>query len=205
LVAPRCFDLVTARESLKTSLAALAIERIDILFLHEPDSASTLGDELTEFFCQARDEGRIRTWGLSGPLPDILPVSRAHPALAPVLQYACDALTRASLPVPPPGPQITYAPFSQALDRIAATFEHSAAAAEAWRKELDVPRDRGTIAGLLLAESLTPPANGPVVFSTTRIDHLERLVAAAHDPAVLQRIAPLRKWIARHSPASGTG
>jgi len=197
LVGPSNFDLPTARMSLATSLRALNLPCIDILFLHEPTIASGVTAALSDFLMEARDRGEIRTWGLSGPLPDILPVQDAFPTLAPVLQYECSALLRPGLSRVE-GPQIPYAPFATALDAIAERLVQSPAAAAAWRRDINLPTDRHAIAGLLLADALHQPHDHPVVFSTTRVDHLHRLMAAAYDPDQHQRVLPLRTWIGAH-------
>lgn len=197
LVAPHSFDVPTARASLETSLRVLDIPCIDILFLHAPTIDSGLSADLADFLSAARARGEIRTWGLSGPVPDILPVKNAFPALAPVLQYECTALLRPGLPNVH-GPQITFAPFTNALERISDILAASPAAAAAWRRDIDLPADPSTIAGLLLAEAIHPPTDHPVVFSTTRVDHLQRLVEAAYNPQERQRVVPLRTWIGDH-------
>jgi hypothetical protein len=197
LVGPSRFDLPTARMSLEKSLRTLNLPCIDILFLHEPTMASGVTGALSDFLVTARDRGEIRTWGLSGPLPNILPVKNAFPSLAPVLQYECSAVLRPGLPRVE-GPQITYAPFASALDAIAERLSQSSTAAAAWRRDINLPTDRHTIAGLLLANALHQPTVHPVVFSTTRVDHLHTLVAAAYDPDQHQRVLPLRTWIGEH-------
>ena len=197
LVGPSNFDLPTARLSLETSLRTLKLPCIDILFLHEPTMASGVTGALADFLVAARDRGEIRTWGLSGPLPDILPVKDAFPSLAPVLQYECNALLRPGLSRVA-DPQITYAPFATALDAIAERLAQSSTAAAAWRRDIDLPTDRHAIAGLLLADAIHQPTNCPVVFSTTRVDHLHTLVAAAYNPDQHQRVVPLRTWIGTH-------
>jgi len=198
LVAPHSFDAPTARASLETSLRILDIPCIDILFLHEPTTNSRLTEDLAEFLMSAKARGEIRTWGLSGPLPDILPVASDWPALAPVLQYECTALLRSCLPHVD-GAQLTFAPFSSALDQISGILAQSPSAAVAWKRDIDLPTDHSALACLLLAEAIHPPTDHPVVFSTTRVDHLQRLVEAAYSPDQRQRVLPLRAWIAAHS------
>lgn len=202
LVAPRAFDLGTAAASLETSRQALRVERIGLLFLHEPDSRCDIPSGLVDWLAGARDKGWIGGWGLSGDLPDLLDVRRAHPGLAPVLQYACDAVTRGGLPAVPPGPCLTYGPFSHALDAVA-TWLREPAPLASWRRDVDAATDRGTIAGLLLAEALMPPRRDPVVFSTTSLAHLRALAAAARDPATGARAVRMREWIRGQLAAQG--
>ena len=197
IVAPRCFDLASARESLETSLRELAVERIDMLFLHEPDERAQIDPGLADWLAASRDAGLVSTWGLSGPLANILPVRSAHPGLAEVLQYASDAVKR---PTDAPGPRLTYSPFASALEPVLAAVDVSPAAAAGWRAMVDLPPDRNTVAGLLLADACGGPAPCPVVFSTTRVRHLESLVQAAYDPEMQTRVPAFRQWITTQLP-----
>jgi D-threo-aldose 1-dehydrogenase len=200
IVAPRCFDLASARESLETSLRELAVERIDLLFLHEPDERSLIDSELPEWLADSRDAGLIRTWGLSGPLPGIMPVKNARHGLAEVLQYACDAVSRTAVPS---GPRLMYSPFANAIEPVVSALAGSPAAASRWRDEVDLPLDRNTVAGLLLAEACCRSDPCPVVFSTTQVSHLESLVRSAYDPEVQNRVPAFRQWINESSKPEG--
>ena len=194
LVAPRDFDVVSARTSLEASRNALGVDRIGIVFLHEPDGACVIPPGLVELFALAREKGWIGGWGLSGNLADLLDVRRAHPDLAPVLQYASDAVTRSRLPQVPAVPHLTFGPFSHSLDAIASWLQQRSPL-DAWRRDVDAATDRSTIAGLLLADAVTPPHRAPVVFSTTSVAHLTAATAAVGDPATRARVERLRDWI----------
>ncbi len=48
------------------SLTALGVDYVDILFVHGPEPSDTVAtDELREFFERARQQGKIRAWGVS--------------------------------------------------------------------------------------------------------------------------------------------
>ncbi|GEM_PF-501825 len=205
IIAPRAFDLASAKDSLQTSLRELAVERIDVLFLHEPDQGTEIDPELANWLATARDEGLIRTWGLSGPLTSILAVREQSPALGAVMQYASDAVSRVAGPVPPNCPRVTYSPFANALEPILATLARSSSAMHDWQRRLDLPAAKASVAELLLTDSCTEPNRDPVVFSTTSVRHLETLVQAAYDPVMLGRVPEFRKWIANHMSSPGAG
>lgn len=196
LMAGRCFDLATARKCLETSLRSLRVETIDIFYLHEPSALSTIPPEMEEFLAAARDRGQIRAWGVSGRLSEVLPVQQSRPGIVQVLQYASDALTRVAEPALPPLPRITYAPFAEALDRTAAALESSAEATRAWDRELALPRDRDSLAAVLLAHAMATGV--PVVFSTTRAGSISPLVAAALRPEAGVIAGSLSRWLAAH-------
>lgn len=205
IIAPRSFDLATAKDSLHTSLRELAVDRLDILFLHEPDQSTAIDPELADWLVQARNDGVIRTWGLSGPLAPIATVRQQCPALGAVMQYASDAVSRMTSLHPPSGPRVTYSPFANALEPILTTLARSSPAAHDWQRRLDLPAAKGVVAELLLAESCVEPNRDPVVFSTTSVRHLETLVQAAYDPGMRGRVPDFRKWIANHVPPPGVG
>ena len=205
IIAPRCFDLVSAKDSLQTSLRELSVERIDILFLHEPDQHSAIAPELADWLAKARDDGGIRTWGLSGPLASIAAVRDQSPGLAAVMQYASDAVSRTTSPPPPSGPRLQYSPFANALEPILSAVANSPLAAKEWQRRLDLPANTGAVAELLLADSCVEPNRDPVVFSTTSVGHLESLVQAAYDPGMLGRVAEFRKWITDYVSTPGPG
>lgn len=203
IVSPRCFDLVSARESLEQSLRDLGVERIDMLFLHEPDDRSAIAPDLADWLAAAADAGRIRAWGLSGPLSEILAVRTWCPRLGAVMQYADDSIRRIGMPPAPPGPRITYSPFARALVPIVEACAASNRAADAWIRNVDMPPGRESVAQLLLADSCAAPGGSPVVFSTTSVRHLESLVHAAYDPGLRQRLGAFRGWIADHVAVRG--
>jgi hypothetical protein len=205
IIAPRTFDLATAKDSLETSLRELAVERIDILFLHEPDAQTHIDPALADWLAQARDDGVIRTWGLSGPLASIAAVREHSPALGAVMQYSSDTVARSTGPAPPAGPRLTYSPFANALDPILTTLATSAPAAHDWQRQLDLPAAKATVAELLLADSCITPHHDPVVFSTTSVRHLESLMKAAYDPGMRGRVPEFRQWIGEHVRPSVLG
>jgi D-threo-aldose 1-dehydrogenase len=62
----RSYDANTAARSLDQSLAALGLDYVDVLFLHAPRPRDTVeNDELLQFFEHARQQGKIRAWGVS--------------------------------------------------------------------------------------------------------------------------------------------
>lgn len=199
LMAGRCFDLGMARTCLETSLRELGVGTIDIFYLHEPNAQSAIPHGMEEFLAAARDRGDIRAWGVSGRLSEVLPVQAARPGLVQVLQHASDAVSRAAAPALPQLPRITYAPFAEALDRIAAAWDSSAEAALAWERDLGLPRNRNSLAAALLAHALA--ADVPVVFSTTRAESIGPLVTAAMRPDTRTLGQSLLHWLTAHLPS----
>jgi D-threo-aldose 1-dehydrogenase len=76
------FDAGQARRSLEESLAALAVERVDVLHLHDPEHAAAMDDiigdsgALAELF-RMREEGLADAVGLAaGPVAVMMPLLR---------------------------------------------------------------------------------------------------------------------------------
>lgn len=202
LMAARCFDLASAQAWLETSLRALGVDAIDILFLHEPNAQSLIPPEMEVFLAEARDRGDIRAWGVSGRLSEVLPVQAARPGLVQVLQYASDAVSRPTQPAIPPLPRVTYAPFAEALGRIVDVLQSATEAARAWERDIAMPQDRDSLAAVLLAHALDGGA--PVVFSTTRAESIAPLIAAALRLEAGKMVTSLARYLAESAPSLGS-
>lgn len=148
------------RDSVEHSLRRLGTDRIDILFLHEP-SMERLARvaELLEEFSRLEHQGLIRAFGLAGSWGNVGPVVAAIADMAQVVQTG-ESEWPAEFP-----PDISYGAlvggaqsyFSAAID--AATALHRLRMALARRHE------------------------GIVLVSTTKVDNLRQLAAAAEMPA----------------------
>jgi len=196
IVSQRCFDVASARASLETSLRELAVERIDVLFLHEPDARSVIEPALSDWLAASRDAGMIRAWGLSGPLPSIRAVQTARPLLAQIMQYASDLCAQPALAAAWHGPRIVYSPFARVLEPVMHALTDSATGSAEWRRSLDLPVTKDSVVGMLLVAACSQTDPCPVLFSTTSTRHLESLVQSARDPAMHERVTAFSKWFA---------
>ena len=78
--------IAAAGRSLESTLAALGRDRVDVLFLHEPRPDLLDADGFLEWLGKQKKEGKVRHWGLAGPLDSFTPwVTGGHP-LSEVLQ-----------------------------------------------------------------------------------------------------------------------
>jgi hypothetical protein len=144
------------RKSIERSLHALGVDVIDILFLHEPSLARIPEPaELLAEVAHQKDRGTIRFIGLSGGYDSVLGVVAQHEELADIVQVP-EHQWREQTYIPDltfssmrPGPQSRGEP----------------------------PLDP-QIAIARLQQALRRRPNGSVVVSTTRRDHLQRLVIA---------------------------
>jgi D-threo-aldose 1-dehydrogenase len=139
--------------SVERSLRALRVERIDILYLHEPamsDLCTTDTDELHSALDKLRAQGKIGYVGLSGSAADCAAIARGHPRLAEVMQI--DAARGAA----------DLAPVREAALAVHASFGHF----------------RGASGTLLqrAAAAVDLNRNGIILFSSRRVDHLKPLI-----------------------------
>ena len=142
----------TATKSLEQTLRTLGRDRLDILFLHEPAPGLLDVDEFQGWLARQREAGKIRYWGLAGPLERFAPWT--HHPVAEVLQVrdTVDGWGVHQLAATGREPQITYGALSAATSALSAADVVTAALARN-------PR-------------------GSVLVSTRRMSHLRELAAA---------------------------
>jgi aryl-alcohol dehydrogenase-like predicted oxidoreductase len=111
------FSVRTAEASLGSSLRRLRRERLDILFLHEPNIDLIETEEWHKWLCKERDRGRLRAFGIAGAITHIEPFLSVTSPLAQVIQTAdsierreADRLLHAQRPL-----QITYGYLASAI------------------------------------------------------------------------------------------
>jgi len=144
------------RASVHASLRRLQTDRIDILFLHEPalQRFRSLAEVLDEMR-RLQEAGHVRAIGLAGRWCDVAAVADAASGLPLILQTAETEWDG------PRVPDITYSAMMRGPQRaFAAAIDPSSA----------VER---------LCAALRRRPDGVVLISTTRIDHLDALAAAA--------------------------
>jgi D-threo-aldose 1-dehydrogenase len=154
-----CVDLSVKRAeaSLGASLKRLGRERLDILFIHEPNAALIETEEWRRWLERERKRGRLCAFGIAGVIARIEPfLSNASP-LAQVIQTAdsidgreADRILDAHRPL-----QITYG-YLSAARRSGAHFE---------------PRQ-------LLVDALRRNRTGAILVSTRRLERLAEYPAA---------------------------
>jgi aryl-alcohol dehydrogenase-like predicted oxidoreductase len=151
-VAPkRDYSAAHARRSLERSLRSLAVDHVDILFLHEPRlHMLTDADELVRILETLKAEGKVRHLGLSGGARDCIDIVQRHPALAEIMQ-------------------INVAPGTGELALLAAAHLPCHASFGHFRgKPQPLP--------VLLEEAVTANPRGVILFSTRRPDRLREMV-----------------------------
>lgn len=87
------WSLDAARRSLETSLRRLRTDRIDVLFLHEPNPDLVASDEFLRWLEAEKGKGKVRYWGLAGHAEPMRAWLRDKHPLGAVLQVK-DTLDR---------------------------------------------------------------------------------------------------------------
>lgn len=113
------WSLDVARVSLETSLRRLQTDRIDVLFLHEPNPEIVASDEFLRWLEAERGKGKLRYWGLAGRVEPMGAWLRDGHPLGAVLQVKdtfdrreADAVIRSGREL-----QFTYGYFSSLASR----------------------------------------------------------------------------------------
>lgn len=149
------WSIGVADKSLSRSLKRLGRECIDILFLHEPRPDWLAADEVLGWLDRQKQIGKIRCYGLAGPVRPMLPwVERRHP-LADVVQVKDSLNNREADPLLGLGRELQF------------TFGYLAEVGGVGQND----------AGRMLKEALVRNRTGSVVFSTRRLDRIRTLVS----------------------------
>lgn len=82
------FSVRTAEASLTASLQRLGRERIDLLLLHEPESAMIVTEEWRSWLESERSRGRVAAIGVAGTRSAVAPFVASESPLAEVVQTA---------------------------------------------------------------------------------------------------------------------
>lgn len=80
------WSLQKCEKSMHLSLKRLQIERIDILFLHEPIASMLPADELHNWLQKQKQAGKIRYWGLAGVLDKYTSLIEQEHPLSQIIQ-----------------------------------------------------------------------------------------------------------------------
>jgi D-threo-aldose 1-dehydrogenase len=203
LAGNQVFDAKAANRSLEQSLRLLGVDYIDFFMLHEPTVKLVERDRPLDFLHLQRDRGRIRSFGVAGPLETVRPVLERHPTLGAVIQHPAPPLGCPGIEFgcPPPCTRLIYGSISGRiaavrgrLDWLAgrhdAGMAQFAAQAGRWRKDL---------ARLLLLEQQVGSPSSTVLFGSTDPAHIQELVRPPSSEEV-EAITWLRNWAGVTAP-----
>lgn len=205
LAARQSFDTASAEFSLDRSLRLLGTDHVDYFLLHEPTPELVDRDRPLEYLERERERGRIRAFGLAGPLPGLLGIQRAFPSLAAVLQYpfeACGAATRSVGRT-----SFVYGCVAPRLRKIQAMHAASDDAPASWRLAFpELSLNDPTLPRLLLAGCRIAEPGATVLFGSTSPTHVRQMSGELTEDEI--RLAKaVSRWLDNGGkwPLSGTG
>lgn len=181
----RVYDAAGAARSLDESLAALAVDYVDILFLHGPRPGDTVaGAELRDFFERAHRQGKIRAWGVSQD--EGLDTDFAA-AFAP----AGVSQVRADLLHPPPRPaDLAFGVLQRSYAALSAALRSDPALAQRWREALQLdPLAPGALPKLILGSSAAATGCRAILYSTTNPGRVAEAAGAVASPPGAETVA----------------
>jgi D-threo-aldose 1-dehydrogenase len=186
----RSYDTAVAARSLDQSLAALGVDYVDILFVHAPRPGDTVAtDGLRQFFERARQQGKIRAWGVSQDTGLEVDFARAF-APEGVSQLLSDLLN----PSPRPA-DLAFGVLGRSYGVLSGRLLADAQLARYWREALQIdPLAPGVLPKLILGSSATATGCRAILYSTTnprRVAEAASAVSSPVDAEILTRFQAL--------------
>ncbi len=169
----RHYDAAVAARSLDQSLAALGVDYVDILFVHDPGPFDTVAvDELRSFFDHARQLGKIRAWGVAQDRPRNVDLALEFDPEG-VSQVRADLFSPSSRPA-----DFAFGVINRSMTTISGALRADSRLADRWRESLGVdPLTPRTLLRLILGSSPTATNCRVVLYSST---DPKRVADAAH-------------------------
>jgi aryl-alcohol dehydrogenase-like predicted oxidoreductase len=188
LVKGNAFSVADAQRNLETSLRELKSDYIDFYLLHDYVSGERAVGELTAFFRQAIDAGKIRYFGLGTSIESVLRALDSEPELCGVIQFQNSVLTRNLAKLPPRVPHglvITHGALAGGFRVLSLFLNENKGGAKKWSAELDLDcSDKAMLAGLLLNYAVRANAGGLVLFSARSTERIRKNAKSILEPCV---------------------
>lgn len=190
-IAPRVYDVPSARASLDRSLLELGLDSVDVLFVHEPRPVDDIDvDGLREFFGEVRAAGKIRAWGVS---------LDQHPGFDIAGRFGSGCVVQIRDTVLEPvarGQQHIAFGIMGGVMRAIDERTSSEAGRQAWEALVGLPlADRDAVGRLVLAERLDANADGAVLYASTRPERIAR-AGQVVDEVAPEVITGFRRFLA---------
>jgi aryl-alcohol dehydrogenase-like predicted oxidoreductase len=197
-VQQNAFSVTEAKNSLERSLKALQTDYVDILLLHDP-SPEHLTDELLDFLRNSVAQGKVKYFGISGPLAATPSSSNARAHYSSVLQFENSVLIQNLKRISASASDltITFRALDQSFVRLR-QYLTSSGQHKKWSQSLEADcSNSDVLAGLLFAWACRDNANGIVLFSTSSLAHLQKNMAAVSSEGFSSKqIAELERLVA---------
>lgn len=193
---PRSYRAADAARSLEQSLRALNTDYVDLFFLHAPREIDHIDiDGLIEFFEGAKQQGKIRAWGVSQDEDTDVDLA-ARLGTPGVRQLRCSAVSPPHRPV-----DLAFGIFYEPYSVIRRKLYSDTELLDQWRQTLGLdPLVPGVLTDLILASSREALNATALLYSTTqqhRLAEASASMSTTGDSATLTRFADLARRLGK--------
>ena len=200
------FRVLDIRKSIETSLKKMRTDYLDIFLLHECTEADVQSPELQYFLQSLQKDGKIRAFGLATGIEETIRIVNSRPYLSSILQIPNNIwnMNIKRLPSMAKGHTITHSTLTHRFHVLARQLLSDGLLAKQWRSALQIdPRNKESLAMLLLANALNSNPEGLVLFFSTKRRNIQASAKVAtearFDPA---QFVALNALIRIHTPAA---
>ncbi|MGA9921721.1 MAG: aldo/keto reductase [Candidatus Dormiibacterota bacterium] len=188
LYSPEGYSVRSAERSLAHSLRALQTDYIDVFTLHDPVGHLAGGaPDLLAYLNRQRDAGRIRAWGITGEIRDLLEVARELQEPAPLIQFRDDVFE--PLPTTDAGlaeARITFGGMSRVLPAMRRFLANHPDECNKWSERLTMNlREKAVLPTLLLRQALRRNPGGVALFTSTSSGRVRSAAESVSDAAAV--------------------
>ncbi|MFL5616100.1 MAG: aldo/keto reductase [Gemmatimonadaceae bacterium] len=191
------FSIRDAELSLRTSLANLRTDYVDVLLLHEGSVEDARNDELLAFAAREIERGTVRCYGLGSGSHRVSPELTTYPPAIKIFQFENDIIGRQKRAFSGTAGRcfITHGAL-RPLRRIGElALAHPALALEIESATGIQLTDAGELSRLLLQYARFDNPGGVVIFGSTRFEHIDFNVAALEARVESDRMERLSRAI----------
>jgi D-threo-aldose 1-dehydrogenase len=199
LVRRGAFGVADARRALERSLRLLRTDRVDLWLLHDCTLEDVVDGELEAFLDAERARGTILAHGIATSGEETRRIAGARPSYASVVQIADDPVAPISTILRPVlrnrADIVQHSVPRSVLDKLPDMAADPLARSILKGAGVD-PGDAGRMAALALAAARRTNPRGVTLVSSSRPDHLSRLLASFTDPSTPGAIDALHSALA---------
>ena len=187
------FSLTEARTSLERSLRALRTDHVDFFLAHQVSAVALPDEELLGWLENARRAGKILAFGVATDFEWLLPVLRARPTLAQVVQFDNDLVRQNAASVGGAGRLlITYGFIGRAITLCRERLTNISVPRAPWLERVDDDE----LGALLLRAAVLANPSGIVLMQSRSIARIERNVRVALGGVDDEQVAELVNFLA---------
>jgi D-threo-aldose 1-dehydrogenase len=170
------------RGSVEKSLQELKTDYLDALLLHECKAIDIASFDVPTTLDKLKAEGKILAYGLATDIEQSAAITGSFPTLASIVQIPGQNLNTQTWPFLSEKNRlvITHSVFAENLKPLAKMLQEQDAIRQAIQSKLGFDLSKpGGVAQLLMVRAVKSNSPGMVLFSTSKLDHIQQCVEAA--------------------------